>query len=274
MRLRMSALAAVVLLAGCTALPGATGDTGDGVQATAGLDLSFQQLGSFALETEDAQLQLTVENVGQSEAESVSAQIFGASWISGSHSFGSLQGIDRAAGQPGDTGITQWELEPPNVDVGTTETFDATAQVSYVYTTVAIIPVALSPEGFAESQSTVTTSNTAGPVQLSTELETPIPTRGTDTHSIPITVSNAGDGTLSSQVDISGDLIDAGGEVSLSDCDKGVSVDQESSVTCTLETPQDGVSFDTEAQVRITARYEYVEEASTTVRVRGVQGAG
>lgn len=270
----MSALVAVVLLAGCTALPGGTAGEGDQIQQTAGLELSFEQLGSFALETEQAQLELTVENVGQSEAEKVSAQIFGASWISGSHSFGTLQGIDKAAGQPGGTAITQWTLDTPNVDTGTTDTFDATAKVTYIYTTEAIIPTALSPEGFSDAKTAPDVTTTAGPVQLSTDLKTPIPTKGTTSHSIPITITNAGDGTINGKVNISGKLIDAGGSVSLTGCDKSVSVDQESTVTCTLETPKGGVSFDTEAQLRITARYEYVQEASTTVKVRGVQGAG
>ncbi|MFB6294202.1 MAG: hypothetical protein ABEI97_00435, partial [Candidatus Nanohaloarchaea archaeon] len=152
--------------------------------------------------------------------------------------------------------------------------YDATTQVTYVYETTATIPAELSPEGFVTSQSTVDAATTDAPVQLSTDLKTPIPTQGSTSHTIPLTVTNAGDGTINSQVQLTGRVVDSGGSISLSGCDTAVSVDEEADVTCTLETPQNGVSVDTTAEIRITARYEYREETSTTVTVRGVQGAG
>ncbi len=266
-----------LLLAGCTSAPGQVdglfGGGEDEVPETDGLSLSFEQLGTFALETEEVTLELSVENVGQADAESIEAQVFGPSWISGSRSIGTLQGVDRAAGQAGESAVAEWSLSPPDVDTDTSQEYDATAQVTYVYETTATISAALSPEGFTTSQSTVEAGMTDGPVQMSTDLETPIPTQGETSHTIPLTITNAGDGVINSQVDLTGQLVGATGGISLTGCDTTVSVDEEADVTCTLETPEDGVSVDTTADIRITARYEYQEETSTTVTVRGVQGA-
>ncbi|MFB6294380.1 MAG: hypothetical protein ABEI97_01340, partial [Candidatus Nanohaloarchaea archaeon] len=138
---------ATVLLAGCTSAPGQVdgvfgGDEKD-VPQTDGLSLSFEQLGTFALETGQATLALTAENVGQADAESIEARVFGPSWISGSRSLGALQAADRATGQGGGTAVAQWSLSPPDIDAGTSEEYDATTQVTYVYETTATIPVAL-----------------------------------------------------------------------------------------------------------------------------------
>lgn len=261
------------LITGCTAAPGIDGGSEQEQQAQ-GLALTFEQLGTFTTETSPAELQLTVENVGQETAENVKATIYGASWISGSHTFNSpLDGVDQAAGQPGDTAITQWQLSPPDVDAGRQETFDATAQVSYDYTTSATIPVRLSPEGFVNQQSVASAATTAAPVQLSTDVETPIPTAGVTDHKIPVTVENSGGGSIASPVSLSGTVIGTGSGVSLSGCDSPVSVEEKASTTCTLTTPSDGVDFDTEAQIRLTASYTYRQETDTTVTVQGVQNA-
>lgn len=273
MRASTVLLLVAIGLAGCTGtgtadglLGGQSEDTG----ATA-LTYSFKQLETFSLETEDIALELEAENVGQADAEDVTAELFGRSWITGSRSIGTLEGVDRAAGQSGGTGVARWQLSPPDVDDGQAETFDATARVTYIYETTATMSVELSPDGFVTSQSEVSAETTDAPVKISTDLETPIPTQGASSHSIPITIENVGGGDIVSQVDITGALVDSGNAISLSGCDTSVGVDQRAEVSCSLETPSDGVSFDTAAQVRINARYEYREETSTTVTVRGVQ---
>ncbi len=84
-------------------------------------------------------------------------------------------------------------------------------------------------------------------------------------------MTNVGDGTLESAVTLTprlanppeGVRLDCGGDT------VSLSVTDESTTTCTLHTPEGGVSFETDIQVRVDARYRYSEEATTQVRVRG-----
>lgn len=270
-RLAIAVLFAV-MLSGCTALPGGLLGGGDQGPDAQGLSISLQQLESFSLEGEEVTLQLRAENVGQGTAQDIRAQIFGA-FSSDSTNLGALQGIDRAAGQSGESLIHEWSRTTSgDVAEGETETLETGVKVTYDYDTRAVIPVQLDPESFVTSTSTVSVGNTAAPVQVSSDLESPIPTGGEETEfSIPITVTNAGEGELESDVSLAPELVDPPSEVSL-DCGGSpvtLSVTDEGTTTCTLSVPEDGVPFQTEVQIRVTAAYTYSQETTTTVSIRG-----
>ncbi|MFB6294248.1 MAG: hypothetical protein ABEI97_00665, partial [Candidatus Nanohaloarchaea archaeon] len=200
---------AALLLTGCTALPGGNGEQAEeGPGDTAGLELSFQQLESFALAGQTTTLQLTAENVGQSDATGVQAQLFGQ-FSSGTASLGTLDAADRAAGQPGGSTVHEWTVDvPADVPTGETETLTADVRVTYGYTTTATVPVTLSSKAFARSRSPVTVDSTAAPVRITSSVKSPIPTGGdTQRHTIPITVADVGPGSIvDGQVTINPDL--------------------------------------------------------------------
>ncbi len=176
MRLVTLCVLSAVLLAGCTAPQDASsgeglnpgdilGGGGSDAVTDDGLALSFQQVERFAVETEPVTLQLELENVGQGTARDIRAQLFGA-FSSGAADIGTLQGIDRAAGQPGGSTLHEWEQEAPDVSEGETETMEAGVKVAYGYGTTATIPVTLVSESFVQGRSTVSAANTAGPVAI------------------------------------------------------------------------------------------------------------
>lgn len=217
-------------------------------------------------------LQLQLENRGQGTARDITAQLFGE-FSSDKVNLGTLEGIDAAAGQPGGSRIHEWEKDAPDVPEGKTETREVGVKVTYRYDTRATLPLPLSPDSFVRSQSPVAVSNTAAPVQISSDTAVPIPTGGDEReHSIRITVTNAGDGTIKDGAVVldprlvgppEGVTLDCGGDTI------SLTVTDSATTTCTLVTPEGVVAVDTAVQVRIDATYTYSREKTTQVRIRG-----
>ncbi|MDY6766024.1 MAG: hypothetical protein SVW77_01540 [Candidatus Nanohaloarchaea archaeon] len=270
-----TAFIVLLLLAGCTAVPDAVPGAGGGEGSPAeGLSISFQQLGSYAEETGTATLQLRVENQGQGAARNINADLFGPGFVSGTASIDQLQGVDRAAGQSGETAIREWTLSSlPDLDPGRRRTYSAHVRVRYDYTTTATLPVTLSQESYAPENTSVRVSNIAAPVQFRSRVSSPIATGASTTHSVPVSIENRGSGELASPVSVTATLTDAPGGVSI-DCGGNpvtVSLTDEAVLTCQLQTPGGGVPFETQLSIRLAATYTYQQEAETTLTVRGVQ---
>lgn len=273
----MSILVAAILLAGCTGLPGGAGGNGEDATATQGLELSLQQLETFALETGSVTLQMEAENVGQATADGITATLSGPSYLAGSQaSLDSLEGADVAAGQSGDSTLTEWTFSDlPDVSQGEERVDDVEASVTYGYSTEGSIPVTLSEKAFVESSSEVAVEHTAGPLAVSTTFSSPVATGASNEHTVPITVENVGRGELDGDVEMSLQLLNPPSGVELTgECGDGTltfSVAGTATRTCTLTSPDGGVPFETEVQIRTVSSYTYTQEVATTVTIRGVQ---
>ncbi len=262
-------LIAAVLVAGCTALD--TSPSGDGVTTTSeGISLSLRSVESVVDPQDSVRVELSMENTGEQEASVTGLSWGGAPFMTASgcsqdRSVGdipTLAPVDTGTGTAGDTISVLRTCPYPDgvgVDPGETDTFPATASVTYDYTTVSTASVTIVPDdaaGGSASQST-----TAGPLRVSMTLpaETTPPQDGT--LRVPVMVENVGPGEVSGDItlDATPDALDCPSTVTL--------VGGSRSIECTLSTGDSGV--ERSERLRLQFDYAYEAEAATSVRISG-----
>lgn len=290
-------LVAALAVAGCTALP-TGGDQDDDepdfrITQNDGLSLSFQSLSANYLEDSQIVLELTLQNTGQHLAENIQTELYGASFLIGlspdRSPSSSLQGVDRAAQQPGQTTSALWRTSNPvNLDQGDTQSYPAGVRVLYDYSTTASASFRVVPrEGFEGSSTKITTDNTAAPVKATFDLDSPKPVSNPSGDavevSIPVAVRNVGSGAVASNLDgDTGDVAmnvtfpNAGNLANITDCGGSSGVHTfrlfqgSRDVICTASITQD--VFDTQLTLRADMDYSYFETQETSFRVEGLAG--
>ncbi len=295
-------LVAAIALAGCTALPGGGGDAEEVQQRfqitqNDGLTVSFQSLQGTYFEDGEIQLELDLQNTGESGAENIEAELFGASFLAGDTvdlSRTTLRAVDRAAEQPGGIATgTYRQSNPVDLRQGQTRTFPAGVRVMYDYTTEAAADFRVIPrEELTGQSSTVTTENTAGPIKADIEVQSPKPvSRDPDADSvqfsIPVTVRNVAGGDVVSDIqgnrgevemeasfplasDDVATITDCGGSGEASRSFQFPRGRTERQITCTAEISQG--QFDTQLSMEVDLDYTYFETAETTFQIEGLSG--
>ncbi|MCJ7478679.1 MAG: hypothetical protein MUP63_00685 [Candidatus Nanohaloarchaeota archaeon QJJ-7] len=268
-----------ISLAGCTSIPGQD-DTSEEPQRSFeftpkdGLTVSFSSLKSRYQNGEQMILEAEIENTGQATAENIEAQLFGASFISGNEYVGTLQGVDRAAEQPGERALPEWT---PTADAslvsGGERSFDAGVEVSYKYSTTVAAPFTIVPrEDFNGGNSEVSADNSASPVHASVDMTTPKPVIGDGgvEISVPVTIQNIGEGEVDS-VNIDASLPNS--DASVSRCGGDVPLyDDRREVICHVSLPSDLVVPETTLNLKMELGYTYTETTATTFKVEELPG--
>lgn len=182
----LAVLLLTVLVAGCTVLPGDDGDDGQtGVEPTqnSGMTISFSSLASSYDEGEDVALRLTAENTGEATAHDLVARMYGPLFFTeaacGALRRGAgvrLGGVDTAAGQSGQETAVEWTCSNTlDLPRGETRDFTAGAALAYEYRTDARAAFRVVPRAaFSGSSSPASTDRTAGPLDVSIDLSTPV----------------------------------------------------------------------------------------------------
>ncbi|MFB6076707.1 MAG: hypothetical protein ABEK12_01085, partial [Candidatus Nanohaloarchaea archaeon] len=216
-------LAAAVLVAGCTAIPGtAEKDDKRAVRLTPSNGLSVQITAPGGTYPEDQPVALSVEatNTGQATARDIQARLYGPSFVDGKTGLGSLAGVDRAAQQPGEKAVHTFSDITHNLQLvtGSRESFTAGVQVSYTTATATFTVVPR--DEFQGGSSKVSTDNTAAPVHASIDISSPKPVFGTavrSTISVPVTIRNVGPGEVRS-VKLDASLPNTGSDIGVKSC--------------------------------------------------------
>lgn len=277
-------LVAAITLTGCTALEGG-GDTGTSPEVSVtpsdGLTIAFSSATpEYFADQGSATFTANVENTGEGEATLNSMELFGASWAAGeSVDLGDgipLASVEQANNLPGETYSATFTPGLGDISLGRGQSDDYTVglRTTYEYSSetrseLTVMETDLyRSEGRAQRQ---VMSNTirGAPVRIRFTGNTPFPERG-DTISVPIRVSNVGDGSIQNdQITLT---VEAEGIGTAGDCDeRDVTLYQgDREFTCSvpvgsLAGPQKDVT------VIATASYTYVEDDTTRVTVIGTE---
>lgn len=251
-----------------------------------GLTLSLHSQRPTYAEGEPVVLELQMENTGQKMANGIETALFGADFIAQvPPQFPGKQGlrpVDTQANEEGEQTTVTWQINNPvNLDNGFTETFPANVRVNYNYQTTATASFTLvSGKDYSGSGTPVTTTTSAGPLDVVMDMESPRPIypSGGDTTeiSVPLEITNKGDGKVA---DMNGDpqpvnIMNAefpNTDRASIDCPPTVSLfDKTRRTICTAHVPSD--VFEQEFMVRFDLAYDYFETDRTTFDVRGLEG--
>lgn len=280
-------LVAAITLTGCTALQGGgggdTGTSGADVSVTPsdGLTIDFSSATpEYFVDDGEATFTAKVENTGEGEATLQSMELFGASWAAGESAGISsdipLVGVEQANNLAGETYSTTFNPGLGSIALGRGQSDDYTVGLRTTYgyesetrSSLTVMETDLyRSEGRSQRQKMSNTVRGA-PVRIRFTGDTPFPERG-DSISVPIRVSNVGDGSIQNdQITLT---VRAEGIGAASDCDtRDVSLYQgDREFTCSvpvgsLTGPQKDVT------VIATASYTYVEDDTTRVTVIGTE---
>lgn len=300
-KLLMVLIGAVLITSGC--MNGET--TGEaGTQAISISEFSINPNPTPA--SQQATIQMQLENAGDAEATDVRADLFGPTissedrtWTDNegtTMSFSNLQpATDTQPAIPQQDSLT---FDAPNLEEGRDLPYDFTAQIFYGYETTASTNIEImSQERYQDSgatQQSTTISNSDAPMQLEVQGSTPIvffPEDGTRTEELCITVNNRGTGTPfnpdalpaedSSDISESHDNtvqleIEDVGNIVFHENQAEVDVIGNEGYHCfTMEAAGlgDVTQLEQTANIQIEAEYGYQEETSTSVTVEG-RGTG
>lgn len=268
MRTRLAVLIAVVLAAGCTSIPtGGQSDGGVSVTQNDGLAVSLRPASATFGPGDDVRLELVLENTGEAAADVTGVSWGGAQFLTvdgcgqdrTSGAIPELAPVDRQAGTRGDRISVLRTCPHPSgigLESGGTDTFPATASVTYTYTTVATGSVTVVPEDPAGGNARMAV--TAGPVQA--RVTAPAETTGGSVR-IPVTVTNTGDG------EVVGGTVTVSAEPGSFSCPDAQLIAGERSIECTLDAGT--VAADSVVRLRLELSYGYTEDVETGVRLRG-----
>jgi hypothetical protein len=284
--------ALVLAVAGCTA-PGQSTDEDDSnnaeleVTQNDGLSVTFgSQASQYYTDASNAVLEATMKNTGEADANILSAQLFGASWASGTSCQGcsgvTLRGVERANNLDGEQ--RSFTFTPPlnvNLDQGQSDTYRVGLRLRYNYEAETRSKLTLmSREEYRQNQPARTRMQndvSAGPLQLSFTGKTPFPVRDNQQITVPVKVNNVGDGDIEDET-IRLLVETEGGEV-LEECHATASggyvgkemqvFDGQRTFNCRLNTSSFNPNPEQTVTIIATANYNYVEDTSTSVRVVG-----
>lgn len=282
----------LILLAGCTSPFGngetAANETDQQLRITQndGISMSFQSLQPSYIEGEELVFQLDMQNTGERTASSIQKELFGASFIAGADPYFSgksrLVGVDKGTERSGEETSVVWRFSNPvNLEAGVPQTFPAGVRVSYDYATRARASFTIVPRSsFTGDSSPVTTQNTAGPLQVAVDVESPKPIfrsdTGTTQTSIPVEITDVGDGTVANidgqrqdvQI-VSAEFLNAV-DASL-DCPDTVQLfDGSRRFICSADLPSD--VFRQQLTMEMSIAYPYFELQETSFDVEGLDG--
>lgn len=293
----VAALAAAMLISGCTAfLPGGD-DGGNRTETTLtqndGLTVEFGAVAGRYLEDETIEVEMRLENTGQARATGISVSMYGSAAVRSDDLIqrpdSSLRPVDPGSGEPGGSTTAIWRsanrLDLPE---GETQDVQVTGEVTYRYNTTARASYSVVPRSdFDGGAEPVATENTAGPVSASVDLKTPVPifeTAEDNMVSVPVTVRNVGDGEVDGPVSFDMDLPGVGEYVLLESCqgtpasdlpiDVALFEDGSREVVCQVNMTRlaDRLQFQSTVRMDIGLDYGYVEEEQTSFTVEGLPG--
>ncbi|MFB6265587.1 MAG: hypothetical protein ABEI07_00710 [Candidatus Nanohaloarchaea archaeon] len=274
-------LALTVALAGCTQLSGG-GEQPDRTftfTQNDGLSISFSAANAEFFQDGKYTFTATVTNTGQAEATVKRMQLFGASWASGSKSPGwKLSPVEKANELPGEQRSATFRDDiQTNIPQGQSDTYNVGLRTTYSYTsrTRSKITV-MTRERFrdAGTPQKMTNDIKGAPIQIRFDGTTPLPSRG-GTVSVPVKVTNVGDGQLKNQRIKSITVKKEGGTGT--ECTRsGFRLFEGSrTFTCTVSVPAlTGNNPVPEKTLTLIAKanYDYVEDDTTTVTIIGTSG--
>jgi hypothetical protein len=133
----------IILISGCIGPLAPSQPTGKGVVIQEWVP-DFSQVNS----AEPVKLQLKVQNIGDSKAENVEAEIIGIDvekeWNGNKiKDLGDLQKPDYVSNTPGESKTEEWRLTAPKLPKGTDFEYEPIIRVSYDYITIAHKPITL-----------------------------------------------------------------------------------------------------------------------------------
>lgn len=278
----------LVISAGC--LGPSPEEDGDGDNRTSGVSItpedgispSFFSASESYIEGETVVLKLQMKNTGEATARNIDKDLFGASFLADSSPVFSggktLEGVRRSQNRSGESAEVVWRVEN-DVDLpdGKDKVFPAGVRYRYGYATVASGSfTVVSERGVNDSEKTITTQNTAGPLSVSINLpQTVVAEPGAETL-VPVEIKNVGDGKVAG---INGEpkyvridravfknsdaSIDCPQEFRLFDGSRGI--------TCTAEFPSEVFKRYMSFQVRL--EYPYFETVETSFTIKGREGS-
>jgi len=288
----------VVIVSGC--IGGSVVSTGNGIVIE-----DFKPTLSEIYSEQEINLLLRIENQGEARAEDIEAKIFGIStdeWdvFDEEKDLDDLLGVDPVNNVPGGTRQAQWtQLEAPELMTGQSHTYTPKVRVSYDYSTSAQKPITIVDKTemtrlIQEGQSIPTgvTEYTAGPIAV--DIKTgDFALSDTDSDysfNLYIRLTNlwwGSNGRVESEDSSFGDSSDQyplemmitlpdeldfaswADECSSSWEDITMWDGQTTEITCELEV-DDAPDIMTEGLIRVDLRYRFSVDASTTIKVTGI----
>ncbi len=278
-------LLVTIALTGCTGLPstGNGDDTGSSGQVSAsqndGFDIRFSSAtAEYYTDQGSATFTVNIENTGEAEDGTLSSlKLFGASWATSASTQNpgtTLQGVEEANNLAGGTYSTTFTPSLPTaLQQGQSDDYTVGLRTRYTYTTRSRSELTVQSsdryreEGRNARQGMRNTVRGA-PVQVRFTGQTPVPYRSGSVN-VPVTVRNVGDGQLAGNKLTS---LKVGPEGNLQNCPSsqgsGVPLYEGSrQFSCSISVSQP--SPETTVTLVAEAKYDYVEDDTTTVTVVG-----
>lgn len=272
MRRVLLLLGLAVLVAGCTLQP--PSDDGGDITLTPsdGLTATLEPSASSIVDGDSMVVELALQNTGGSTARVTAATLFGAAAFNGCVATRALDDpivlnpAIPAADQIGGQTRLQWSCDSVSTTLGSGESdsFPVGAEFTYGYNTTARTSFTVVRPGETASGSGQGTSNTAGPVHATIGVADPA--RVDDgAVSLPITITNVGDGDVVGDVSLAASTPQSAGTVE--QCPETVSlIEGRRDVLCRISFNR-APSSGTQVLVAVEMDYAYTERASSSVRI-------